>query len=86
MKTIATKHKTSYIWGGIGQPITDASIDKAVKQYGNNATYEARARKLIGKGAFAFDCVGVIKSILWGWTRRLKQEPWRSQVRLERSA
>lgn len=68
MKTIAKKHKTSYIWGGLGQPITQASIDKAVKQYSKNKQYEAAARKLVGKKAYAFDCVGVIKSILWGWS------------------
>lgn len=78
MKTIATKYKTAYIWGGLGQPITKASIDKAVRQYAKNRTFEAVARKLIGKNAFAFDCVGTIKSILWGWTRRrYKGSRWR---------
>ena len=86
MKTIATDYKTAYVWGGIGRPITKASLDKAVKQYTQNRTYEAAARKLIGKGAFAFDCVGTIKSILWGWTRRLVKEPRRSYIRIKRCA
>lgn len=83
MKTIATKHKTAYIWGGLGQPITKASIDQAVRQYAKNRTFEPAARKLIGKNAFAFDCVGTIKSILWGWTRRRIEEPRRRAVRLQ---
>lgn len=83
MQTIATKYKTAYIWGGIGQPITKASIDRAVKQYALNSAYAPAARKLIGQNAFAFDCVGTIKSILWGWTRRLNEEPRRRCVRLQ---
>lgn len=64
---IANHHRTSYIWGGIGQPITDTSIQTAIDQYKENLTYAPAARKLIGKKGFAFDCVGVIKSVLWGW-------------------
>ena len=83
MKTIATKYKTSYIWGGNGQPITKAYIDQAVKQYPRNSEYAPAARKLIGKNAFAFDCAGTIKAVLWGWTRRLKEEPRRCRVRFQ---
>lgn len=68
MTEIAKDYKTSYIWGGIGQPITDTSIQAAIDQYTENLTYAPAARKLVGKKAFAFDCVGVIKSILWGWS------------------
>lgn len=67
MTDIARNYKTSYIWGGIGQPITDTSIQAAIDQYTENLTYAPAARKLVGQKAFAFDCVGVIKSILWGW-------------------
>lgn len=67
-KDIATNYKTSYIWGGIGQPITASTINQAIKQYKENEAYAPRARMLIGqKKAFCFDCVGMIKSILWGW-------------------
>ena len=66
---IAEDYNTAYIWGGIGSPITEANIAKAEKQYEKNTTngYAAEARKLIGQNGFAFDCVGLIKSILWGW-------------------
>ena len=66
---IARNHKTTYIWGGIGNPITEATVQRAEKQYSKNISkgYARAARKLIGKNAFYFDCVGLIKSILWGW-------------------
>ena len=68
-KDIARNYKTAYIWGGLGQPITAKTIEQAIKQYPKNETYAPRARNLIGKkNAFYFDCVGMIKSILWGWT------------------
>lgn len=77
------KYKTAYIWGGLGEPITKASIDRAVKQYAKNSVYAPAARKLIGQNAFAFDCAGTIKSVLWGWTRRLNEEPRRGGVRIQ---
>ena len=67
-KRIAANYKTSYIWGGIGSPITEESIARAVSLYAKNQTsgYAARARRYLDEG-FYFDCVGLIKSILWGW-------------------
>ena len=65
---IAKNYKTSYIWGGLGRPITEANLQKAVEQYSKNKTYAPKARKYVDqKGAFYFDCVGLIKCILWGW-------------------
>ncbi len=69
MTEIANEYKTSYIWGGIGRPITSDSIQDSINQYSDNNTYAPQARLLIGKKkAFMFDCVGVIKAILWGWS------------------
>jgi len=65
---IAKNYKTSYIWGGLGRPITEANLQNAVEQYSKNKTYAPKARKYVGQtGAFFFDCVGLIKCILWGW-------------------
>lgn len=67
---IARNYKTTYIWGGIGLPITAQTIQRAEQSYSQNTTagYAAAARKLVGEpGAFYFDCVGLIKAILWGW-------------------
>ena len=67
---IAKNYKTTYIWGGIGLPITAETIKRAEKSYSKNTTsgYAAAAKKLSGDPkAFYFDCIGLIKSILWGW-------------------
>lgn len=67
---IAKSYKTAYIWGGIGLPITTETIERAKKSYSRNTTagYAAAAKKLSGDPkAFYFDCIGLIKSILWGW-------------------
>lgn len=59
---------TAYIWGGIGAPITEANLQKKLSQYpSSNANHVINARPLIGKG-YMFDCVCLIKAILWGWT------------------
>lgn len=66
---IAENYKTSYIWGGLGRPITEAYLQDAIKQYSVNSDYAARARRYVGQSkAFFFDCVGLIKCILWGWS------------------
>lgn len=68
VKTIATKYKTCYIWGGTGRPITASTVQQAINQYPKNESYAVKARTLAGqKNAFYFDCVGLIKSVLWGW-------------------
>lgn len=65
---IAKEYKTCYIWGGLGKPITASTIKQAVNQYPKNESYVAKAQTLAGqKKAFYFDCVGLIKSVLWGW-------------------
>lgn len=71
-----SKAKTAYMWGTYGRPITDELIERKRKQYINPARYTAaRVRKLkalVGKGYFGFDCVGLIKGILWGWDGKIK--------------
>lgn len=61
--------KTSYVWGGIGAKITEASLAEKVKQYpSHNQTHAANARRYLGAG-YMFDCVCLIKAVLWGWTK-----------------
>lgn len=63
------KSNTVYMWGTYGQILTNALIDYKAGQYPthNKPDRVARHRKLVGKGYSAWDCVGVIKGILWGW-------------------
>ncbi len=68
-RSIATDHKTVYLKGVFGSPVTQSLLDKKAKQYPEWYT----AKRLgtlsaeIGTGAFGFDCVCLIKGILWGW-------------------
>lgn len=67
-KKIATNYKTLYIYGCFGAPMN--STNK--KRYTNNYAYNKRAdrKKLIlaaSSDTFGFDCVNLIKGILWGW-------------------
>jgi hypothetical protein len=67
---IAKNYKTSYIWGGFGSPITEASLKRAAAEYSKNTEkgWIAAAKKYQGDPkAFYFDCVGLIKAIIWGW-------------------
>lgn len=63
------KTPTVYMWGTYGQLLTNDLIDYKAKQYPskNTPARVARHKKLVGQGYSAWDCVGLIKGILWGW-------------------
>jgi hypothetical protein len=64
------KYKTVYLWGTFGQFLTKNLITNKTHQYpsfynhSNIAEFNAKA---VTMDHFAFDCVGLIKGILWGW-------------------
>ena len=69
LKDIATNYKTLYVMGCIGAPMTTANK----KRYINHHSYNKQASrvKLINAASadtFGFDCVCLIKSVLWGWS------------------
>lgn len=65
----AAAAKTAYLWGTFGAPVSDSLIRQKVKQYPArySAARQQTLRKLNGTGTWAFDCVGLVKGILWGW-------------------
>lgn len=67
---IAKNHNTVYMWGVFGAPVSESVIAGKTKQYPDwyTSVKQALFRGLIGKGYFGFDCVCLIKGILWGWT------------------
>ena len=67
---IAKNYKTLYILGGIGFPLTAAMKKRCISQYWYN---ETRKNMINAASAdtFGFDCVGLIKAILWGWDGNL---------------
>ena len=65
-KNIAENYKTAYVWGAFGFTANAANMQRLIDQYSKNNQYLAKARQIYGNGFF-FDCVGLIKSILWGF-------------------
>lgn len=68
-KKIATNYKTLYVMGCFG-----ACLNKKGKaRYVANNTYNKQAARVAKinvcpDDTFGFDCVGLIKGILWGWS------------------
>ena len=65
---VAKNHKTLYVMGCFGSPMTEANKER----YTSNHEYNARPhrKKLIMEASadtFGFDCVCLIKGLLWGW-------------------
>ena len=68
-KKAAQNYKTLYVMGCFGAPMTDANK----KRYCNNHSYNKAAsrQKMINAATadtFGFDCVCLIKGLLWGWS------------------
>ncbi len=69
LKDIASDYKTLYVHGCFGAPMTTSNK----KRYCNNTSYNKkpeRTEKIQNADAstFGFDCVNLIKGVLWGWT------------------
>jgi hypothetical protein len=69
LQEIADNYKTVYMWGVFGSPVMGPIIASKSNQYPEwyTSTKQAQLRQLVGKGYFAFDCVNLIKGVLWGW-------------------
>ena len=73
LRDIVDNYKTVYMLGCFGHLITDSIIASKAKQFRigirpqNRRNSEARRQRLFG-----FDCVNLIKGILWGWSGDLK--------------
>ena len=67
---IKNNHKTSYLYGTFGQPVTASIIAAKAAQYPGYypAATQTAMKALVGKNCFGFDCVGMIKGLLWGWS------------------
>lgn len=72
LKRIATEYETVYAWGMFGSRITKSSVNAKAKQYPDWYT----GRRLFSvfeplykrdTAVWGFDCIGLIKAVLWGW-------------------
>lgn len=65
-KKAATSYKTLYVLGCFGSPMNVANK----KRYTSNNAYNKSRAKIINAASsntFGFDCVCLLKGILWGW-------------------
>lgn len=68
LEDIAKNHKTLYVMGCFGAPMTSANKTR----YCSNHEYNKQASrtkmiKAASADTFGFDCVNLIKGVLWGW-------------------
>lgn len=68
-KNIQKNFKTTYMWGTFGSIVSATLIHNKTKQYPDwyTSTRVEKLKKLVGTKTWAFDCVGLIKALLWGW-------------------
>lgn len=68
VKNIATNYRTLYVMGCFGAPMDSINKSRYCKNHGYNK--QASRTKMINSAStntFGFDCVGLIKGVLWGW-------------------
>lgn len=67
-RDIALNHRTLYVLGGIGYRLDAAGKQRAYNAYEYNAKTDRKKRiQAASDDTWAFDCVNLIKSLLWGW-------------------
>ena len=72
LKSIATTQKTVYAWGMFGSTITRERVNEKAKQYPYWYT-QSKLNSIFyplcsaNPPVWGFDCVGLIKGVLWGW-------------------
>lgn len=66
--SIAKEYKTLYILGCFGAPMTEKNKKRYTSNYSYNKTAERKAMIMsASEDTFGFDCVCLIKGVLWGW-------------------
>lgn len=68
LEDVVKNHKTLYVMGCFGWPMTDANKQRCCNNHSYNK--QAARTKMINAASsdtFGFDCVCLIKGILWGW-------------------
>lgn len=67
-KDIANNYKTLYVMGCFGAPMTAANKTRYCNNHDYNKAADRRAMiQAASENTFGFDCVCLIKGILWGW-------------------
>lgn len=66
---VAKHFKTLYVLGCIGAPMSNSGKARYTKNLAYNAKADRKAKiEAASADTFGFDCVCLIKSLLWGWS------------------
>ena len=66
---IAKHYKTLYVMGCFGAPMTAANKTRYTQNHSYNKSAARTAMIMAASDdTFGFDCVNLIKGVLWGWT------------------
>lgn len=69
LKDIANNYKTLYVMGCIGSPMTEANKKRYIQHHDYNQKPDRTPMiQAASADTFGFDCVCLIKSVLWGWS------------------
>ena len=72
LKAVATDYKTLYVMGCFGAPMTASNKTRYCTNHDYNKKAERTAMiQAASEDTFGFDCVCLIKGILWGWSGKL---------------
>lgn len=68
LKDVALNYKTLYVMGAFGVPLTQANKDRWIGEQSYNRRSDRLPKiKAATADTFGFDCVCLVKAILWGW-------------------
>lgn len=68
IRDIAENYKTLYVMGCFGAPMIPKNKTRYSKNHSYNKQYQRKARiQAASTDTFGFDCIGLIKGVLWGW-------------------
>lgn len=70
----AVNSKTLYVMGGWGFPLTASNKDRTQSQAYNRRPERKSKIYAAASDVFSFDCVGLAKSVLWGWNAQADQK------------
>jgi hypothetical protein len=69
LRDVAMKYKTLYVMGCFGDTMTAANKQRYINHHSyNQSATRVKMIKNASADTFGFDCVCLIKAILWGWT------------------
>lgn len=71
LKDVANNYKTLYVMGCFGAPMTAANKKRWIEEGHHNYNNKDDRAKMINAASsdtFGFDCVNLVKGILWGWS------------------